>query len=142
MCRSILFLVALPLFSGFQRNPDREQMKEFLQVLEKAAGHSYDKQMKDCPKEEWFVRWAGLFFRDHVTDIDRYLATKPKLTPYCRAMVDDLRRISLEETELFEGLVAQKRFKLTDEENKRKTELHNEYIEKIAEIGKYIDGIE
>ena len=57
-------------------------------------------------------------------------------------MVDDLRRISLEETELFEGLVAQKRFKLTDEENKRKTELHNEYIEKIAEIGKYIDGIE
>ena len=128
--------------SGCAGPSEREQLKQFLQVVEGSLGHRYDDQLRDYSEDERKLRWRVLFFRDQVAAIDNYLGTQPRLTQRGRAAVDAIRRVCAEELKLYEGLVAEKRFRLTEAEEQRVKELRNEWQQQMDHVGRMIDGKE
>ncbi len=137
---AVLFLITL--LSGCQSRSDREPLMQFLHALEGAMKHNYDDQLRCFPEAERKIRWHVLFFRDHVVTIDDYLSKHPPLTDRSEKVVESVRQICVEEAQLYEGLLKEKRFQLTEVEQQRSKELQADYQRKLVIIGRMIDGKE
>ena len=138
----VALLFPVVVISGCVRNADREPLMQFLQVVERSLGHSYDENLRGCPKEERKVRWSVLFHRDQLTAIDDYLNKAPRLTERGRAAVCGVRQVCSQQVELYEAMVAEKRWEMTDAEKNRTKELADEWQRLLDSIGRMIDGKE
>ncbi len=138
----LLSMVLTASFIGCADRSDREPLKQFLHVVERSLSHSYDDKLRGYAEDERRIRWLALFYRDQVTAIDDYLRERPKLTDRGRKAVDDVRRTCAKELELYEALVAEKRFQLTDSEQRCVDDLRAEWQRQIDSIGRMIDGKE
>jgi len=137
--------IAVPLIfalvaTGCGARPDREPLTQFLHALKTPLKTDYEDKIRSHPDTEWTTRRLALMFRDHVAAIDSFLAGKPALTQRGSDLVDTIRVTCLEEAELFEKMVQEKRFQKTDAETKRLRELNEEYQEKLLKVGRRIDG--
>src|SRR5262245_23402621 len=107
-----MLLIALPGCSG----AEKESLKQFLEASVASLGQRYDDQLRDVPDTERNVRFRVLFARDQLAAADGYLKTQPPIGPAARQEVEGYRKAKAEELALFEGLLNEKRYVLTDSE--------------------------
>lgn len=134
-------LFTLTLFAaGCGNRPDQKPLTQFLHAIEQPLKTDYEDKIRVFPQEEWTTRRFALLFRDNVTVIDDFLATSPNLSDRGRSLIVSLRVTCVGEAELFETMIAEKRFKMTDVETGIFSRLRAEFQEKLLVIGRRIDG--
>jgi RecG-like helicase len=138
--RFITEFVLIGLLAGCRGHSDREPLMQFLQAFEGSLKHRHDDQLRGYPEDERKIRWHTLFFRDQVVAIDDYLSKRPPLTKRGRDLVDAVRQICVQEEELYERLLKEKRFQPTEAEQQRASELQADLRDKLAMIGRIVDG--
>jgi hypothetical protein len=144
--RRLSFLVLLSLSSGCAGSAnqtsttDREELKRFLEMHVRSLGHRYD-ELNDLPAgEERKIRFGLLSTRDQIKAVDAHLGENPSLSQRGRAAVEDVRQTLARELELYEAMIAQSRFQMTEAERQREKELRHEKEQRLEVIGRMVDG--
>jgi hypothetical protein len=140
--RSAAILLAVVLISGCGGRADREPLTRCLEAVEGTLRKDFQAELRGVPAGERGLRALVLRSRSQVAAIDDFLAGSPALTASGREAVDALRATCAARAELFEGVVREGRFKLTQAEHDRSDELMAEFQERVKRIGRVIDGKE
>ncbi|OWK42424.1 hypothetical protein FRUB_04502 [Fimbriiglobus ruber] len=104
-----------------------------------SLGHRYDDQLKGVPDPERKVRFRVLFARDQLAAVDSYLATQQPIGTAALQEVDGYRAAKAGELELYERLLAEKRYELTESEKQQEAELRAVAQRHVETIGRMVD---
>jgi len=118
---------------------ERWWLMQFLEALVASHGHRYGQLDGLPPGPERKVRFGVLFTRDQLAAVDAYLATGPPPGRAAREAVEGHRAAKAGELELYERLEAEKRFELTEAEERREAELLAEGDRLLHVIGRMAD---
>jgi hypothetical protein len=118
---------------------EKQSLKQFLEATVASLGHRYDDQLKGVSDPERKVRFRVLFARDQLAAADAYLATQPPIGAAARRAVGGYRAAKASELELFERLLAEKRYEPTESEKKQEAELQAEAQRHLETIGRMVD---
>jgi hypothetical protein len=138
MRRAVIGCLLLILVAGCNR-AEKKSLKQFLEAVVVSLGHRYDDQLKGIANPERKVRFLVLFARDQLAAADAYLATQPPIGTVARQAVDGYRAAKAGELELYERLLAEKRYERTELEDKREAELQAEARQHLETIGRIVD---
>src|SRR5439155_26185397 len=116
----------------------KQSLKQFLEAVAASLGHRYDDQLKGVPDPERKVRFRVLFARDQLAAADAYLATQPPIGAGARQAVDGYRAAKAGELELYERLLAEKRYEPTEAEKKQEAELRAQAQQRLETIGRMV----
>lgn len=119
---------------------ERRSLMQFLEAVAASLGHRYDDQLKGVPDPERKIRFRVLFAQDQVAAVDAYLATQPPLGTAARQAVESYRAAKASELQLYEKLLAEKRYEPTEAEKRRDAELRAEAQQHLDTIGRMVDG--
>ena len=139
MRRTIIACLLLSLVPGCNR-AERRSLTQFLDAVAASIGHRYDDQLQGIANPERNVRFRVLFARDQLAAVDAYLATQPPIGAAARQAVDGYRAAKAGELELYEKLLAEKRYEPSETEKRRDAELLNEAQRRLDAIGRIVDG--
>lgn len=138
MRRAVIGCLLLASVAGCNR-AEKQSLKQFLEAVVASLGHRYDDQLKGVPDPERNVRFRALFARDQLAAANAYLATQPPIGAAARQAVDGYRAAKAGELELYERLLAEKRFEPTEAEKQHEVGLRAQAQQHLETIGRMVD---
>jgi hypothetical protein len=138
MRRTMIGLLLLASVAGCNRT-EKQSLKQFLEAVVASLGHRYDDQLKGVPDPERKVRFRVLFARDQLAAADAYLATQPPIGAAARRAVYGFRAAKASELELYERLLAEKRYEPTESEKQKEADLLAEAQRHLEAIARIVD---
>lgn len=138
---AILFALAL-VSAGCQTRVERRFDQKPLGELHRAvaAKGSSGVRFDEFEPVEWEVRGSALACRGQAVAIDNFLVGAPRLSARARAAVDALQQTTDERARFYEHLLAERRFVLTDEEQRRADELKGAFDARLDAIKQMAEG--
>lgn len=120
---------------------DRDALLRLLKAIEKnVSAKNRDQDLKPYAGEERKIRFFAQDAADMLSVVRDFLASRPKLSDRAREAVQQLHDAALQRAKLYEALVNEKRYVLTDAEMSQRDESWAQLLRAMNKIGAIADG--
>jgi len=134
----VVSLLIVPL--GCTDSSDRKPLTELMETMVEAGKVDYQAEIKTYPREEWAVRRGVLTTSRDMKLINDFLVKYPNLSEQGEDAVEALLHVYKKRLDFFESVVKMGRFKLTEAEKEQLSQLMQEHLQRVNDIGRIING--